>query len=116
MLNSNTFFNNDLALILLATLFISRIKLLVSNNIFKTFLINFLGVALHELAHMLIGLLLGAKPYWISLIPHKSNAGYTMGYVEFSALNKINSFPTTMAPLLLLIPAYYLKKTIFSIL
>ncbi|WP_141071118.1 hypothetical protein [Campylobacter fetus] len=69
---------------------------------------------MHELSHLFVGLLLGAKPYWISLIPHKNNTGYTMGYVEFSRLNNINSFPTAMAPLLLLLPAYYLKTFFFQ--
>lgn len=110
-----TLLNNDLALILVVTLLVSRIKFLITNNIFKAFLVNFTGVLLHELSHFLVGFISGARPYSISLIPHKNkDNSYTMCSVNFLNLNYFNSFPTAMAPLLLLIVAYYLRIWFFK--
>lgn len=60
------------------------------------------GTVAHESAHGLVGLLLGAKPCEVSLIPKQNpNGGWTLGYVAFANMRWWNGPPTAMAPLML---------------
>lgn len=50
------------------------------------FILRLPSTLLHELAHFLVALVLGARPSRLSLIPRKlPNGGYQLGAVEFSA-------------------------------
>jgi hypothetical protein len=60
------------------------------------------GTWLHEMAHLLIGLFLWAKPVSFSIWPRRSGAHWVLGSVGFRNLNIFNSGPVAMAPLLLL--------------
>ena len=80
------------------------------GGIAAIFLWNLVGVALHELAHLLVGLLLCAKPSGFSLIPHRQVDGVRLGSVSFRGLNAFNSLPVGLAPLGLIAAAFYLFR------
>lgn len=63
------------------------------------------GTVAHELLHYLAGLLTGAKPVSLSVIPRrKLEGGWLLGSVSFARLRWWNSVPVGLAPLAL-IPA-----------
>lgn len=68
---------------------------------------NLLGVLLHELAHLLVGALLLAKPSAFSLIPRRHEGGVQLGSVSFKRLNAFNSLPVGLAPLGLIVAAFH---------
>lgn len=78
------------------------------GGIFTILLWNLIGVSLHELAHLLVGILLFAKPSAFSLIPHRQKDGVQLGSVSFRGLNEFNSLPVGLAPLGLIVIAFYL--------
>ena len=60
------------------------------------------GTLAHELAHVLVGLLLGAKPCEFSLFPkNMGNGRWQLGSVGFSNMTWWNGPWTAMAPMLL---------------
>ncbi|WP_426115791.1 hypothetical protein [Massilia sp. PWRC2] len=72
------------------------------------FVLTFAGTVCHELAHVLVGLLVGARPRGVSLLPKKvSGAGgrlyWQLGSVTLSHLRWYNAAPAALAPLLLLL-------------
>jgi hypothetical protein len=69
---------------------------------------NLIGVFFHELAHLLTGIVLFAKPTCFSLIPHRTEGGWQLGSVTFKRLNAFNSCPVGLAPLGLIAVAYFL--------
>jgi hypothetical protein len=71
---------------------------------------NLIGVLLHELAHLLAGILLFAKPSAFSLIPHRHKDGVQLGSVSFTGLNAFNSLPVGLAPLGLIAVAIYVVQ------
>jgi len=68
------------------------------------------GTFAHECCHLLLGLLLGAKPAAFNLLPRREGHGWTMGSVSFRHLVWYNVFFVGMAPLLLLPAAYALVR------
>jgi hypothetical protein len=63
------------------------------------------GTVAHELLHYLAGLLAGARPVSLSVIPRrKLDGGWLLGSVSFARLRWWNSVPVGLAPLAL-IPA-----------
>jgi hypothetical protein len=66
------------------------------------------GVFLHELAHLLAGVLLGAEPHGFSLIPgrNRRGSGWILGSVTFGRITAFNAVPVALAPLGLLPLAY----------
>ena len=78
------------------------------GGIVTIFLWNLIGVFLHELAHLLVGVLLFARPSAFSLIPQRQKDGMRLGSVTFTGLNPFNSLPVGLAPLGLIVVAYYI--------
>ena len=64
--------------------------------------IGLLGTSLHELTHYICGLILGAKPVSVSLIPKRQGDTWILGSVGFVNLNIWNSAFVAFAPLLLI--------------
>ena len=69
---------------------------------------NLLGVFLHELAHLIAGVVFFAKPTGFSLVPHRSAEGWQLGAVTFKGLNACNCLPVALAPLALIPLAFVL--------
>lgn len=65
------------------------------------------GTLLHELLHFIVGLLLGARPVVISILPRRMPDGWQLGRVGFANLNAVNSIPVCLAPLALAPLAYW---------
>lgn len=66
------------------------------------------GTLLHELMHVLVGWLLGAKPVAINLLPHHVGDRWILGSIAFARINIFNAAPTALAPLLMLPIAWWL--------
>jgi len=70
-----------------------------SSGVFVIVLWNLTGVILHELAHLLVGLLFRAHPTAISLIPHRIGTNWRLGSVTFRRITPLNAVPVALAPL-----------------
>lgn len=77
-----------------------------SKGVFVAALWNLTGVILHESAHLVAGILLGAKPSSFSLIPSRTAAGWSLGSVRFTKINPFNAVPVALAPLVLTVVAW----------
>ena len=94
---------------------ITRLKDYTSGNIFGIWIANLIGTFFHELAHLFVSVFMLGKPTKVSLLPSKQENGkYILGYVESSNIKWYNAFPISMAPLLLLILAFYFDKYYFE--
>lgn len=72
-------------------------------------MVDFIGTFLHELAHFTMALLLNGQPVSFSLIPRRSESGWTLGKVASQNITWYNAIPIAMAPLFLLILAFNLE-------
>ncbi len=79
---------------------------LARRQFFHIALIGFPGVVLHELMHLLVGLVLLAKPVSMNLWPRRAGNHWHFGSVAFTGLNLFNAAPVAYAPLLLLPAAW----------
>ena len=84
------------------------VLLLAKRAVVSLALIGFPGVVLHETMHLIVGLVLFAKPQSMRLFPKRDGHGWQFGSVSFTGLNILNAAPVAYAPLLLLIVAWYL--------
>ena len=64
------------------------------------------GTCCHELAHWLVGLVLGARPARLTLWPRRVAGGVVLGSVTFRNLRWYNAFFVGVAPLALLPAAW----------
>lgn len=73
------------------------------HPIFLLFLLT--GTICHELGHLIIGAITGAKPASFSVIPRRDGAGggWTLGTVGFTNLRWYNAAPAALAPFLILV-------------
>jgi hypothetical protein len=72
------------------------------TSMWRIALLAFPGTFAHELAHLVIGLLLRAKPDSFSLWPKAHGHGWTLGSVSFRNIGLLNGAWVALAPLLLL--------------
>jgi len=84
-----------------------QVRMSYHRATFLMVLFNLSGVVLHEVCHLVVGWVLGAKPVSFSIIPRKTDDGWVLGSVGFGRLNVFNSLPTAMAPLGLIWGAYF---------
>ncbi len=70
-----------------------------SSGIFVLALWNLAGVILHEMAHLLVGTVLGAEPKGMTLVPRREGSGWRLGSVSFSRITAFNAVPVALAPL-----------------
>ena len=87
---------------MLLTVLILGILLRSQANHSEFWILAWPGTIFHELSHYLVGMILGARPTTISLVPSavESTGWQTHGYVEFDNLNWFNALPTALAPML----------------
>ena len=64
-------------------------------------LFGLVGTTGHEALHLLIGLMLGARPTSFSILPRRQGDSWVLGSVGFTHLTIWNSAPVAYAPLLL---------------
>jgi len=84
------------------------------SGIFVLALWNLAGVILHELAHLLVGGVLGGEPTGISLIPRREGARWRLGSVTFARITAVNAVPVALAPLGLAGVAWLVAKHWFA--
>ena len=68
----------------------------------------FPGTLLHELLHLIVGLLLYGRPSGFSVIPRRVTRGYVLGSVRFANVRWYNGGFIGLAPLMLLPLALWL--------
>ena len=67
------------------------------------FLFSAAGTLCHELAHFSVGLLLGAEPIGLSIVPRRQGRTWQLGSVTFANLRWWNAAPAALAPFLVLL-------------
>jgi hypothetical protein len=67
------------------------------------FVFSAVGTLCHELAHFSVGLLLGAEPTRMSIVPRRSGRRWELGSVTFANLRWYNAAPAALAPFLVLL-------------
>lgn len=73
------------------------------------------GVILHELAHLLAGILFRAQPESFNLIPQRREGGrWALGSVAFRRVTALNAVPIAFAPLALVPLSYLLCRYWFD--
>lgn len=80
-----------------------------ASNICVVCITQLPGVALHELAHLLAGILFRAAPRDFNLLPERNRVdnGWTLGSVVFGRVTAFNALPIALAPLGLMPLAFY---------
>lgn len=113
------FISNSLVGFVTLVLIVSSLIKRSSSNLLASWIANIIGTIFHEVSHFLVGKILLAKPTDFSLVPHKVEESgrkyYVLGHVSFSKLNWFNSLPVAMAPLLLLLIAYYVENNYWKL-
>jgi uncharacterized membrane protein len=66
------------------------------------------GTIIHEVLHLVFGLLTFARPVSMSIIPVRTAGGYTLGSVSFTNIRWYNAAIVGLAPLLSVPLAIYL--------
>jgi hypothetical protein len=85
-----------------------------SSGILALVLWNLTGVILHEAAHLLVGLMLRARPTGISLLPRREGNGWRLGSIGFRRITAFNALPVALAPLGLIGVAFWLARHWFT--
>jgi hypothetical protein len=67
------------------------------------FIFTAAGTLCHELAHFSVGLLVGADPTGLTVIPRRAGRNWELGSVTFANLRWFNAAPSALAPLLVLL-------------
>jgi hypothetical protein len=67
------------------------------------FVFTVAGTACHELAHFLVGLLVGARPSSLSLWPRRAGRHWQLGSVTLTRVRWWNAAPAALAPLLIVL-------------
>jgi len=74
----------------------------VRDSFWRVALLSLPGTIAHELAHLVVGYALGARPQRFSLWPRREGNRWILGFVTFGNLNVLNAAPVALAPLALL--------------
>jgi hypothetical protein len=96
----------DLLLYLLPSAALAFLIWMVANAHPLFFIFTAAGTLCHELAHFSVGLLTGADPTGLTIIPRRvgrSGSTWELGSVTFANLRWYNAAPAALAPLLVLL-------------
>lgn len=78
------------------------IRILASVHPFF-FLFTLAGTICHELAHVTVGFLTGAKPGAFTVIPKRKGRHWELGSITLNRLRWYNAIPAALAPLLIVL-------------
>ncbi len=107
---------DDRFVILVFAVMLIHLRHRAYRNIYLAALVNIPGTLLHELAHLIVGWLGGARPVGFTVWPRAAGFGtYVLGSVTFERLGSWNTVPSALAPLLLLVVAYHLEDAFAGI-
>jgi hypothetical protein len=95
----------DIVLYLLPSALLAVVIRILASKHPIFFLFTAAGTACHELAHFCAGLLTGARPEGLTIIPRRHGAHWRLGSVTLSRVRWYNAAPAALAPfLIILIP------------
>jgi hypothetical protein len=92
--------HTDLLLYLVPSAALAFLLWLASSAHPFFFLFTVAGTLCHELAHFFVGLLTGARPIGLTVIPRRIGRNWELGSVTFANLRWYNAAPAALAPLL----------------
>jgi hypothetical protein len=95
--------HGDLLLYLLPSAALAFLIWMLSSAHHYFFIFTLAGTLCHELAHFGVGLLLGAEPTGLTVIPRRVGRNWELGSVTFANLRWFNAAPSALAPLLILV-------------
>lgn len=84
------------------SIFCYAVLLTVRSSLWGLAVLALPGTFAHELAHFIVGLILGAKPSGFSLQPQRRAKGWRLGAVTFRRIGLLNGALIALAPLALL--------------
>lgn len=93
----------DVLLYLLPSLALAFLIWFLSRAHPVFFLFTAAGTLCHELAHFSVGLLAGAEPTGLTVIPRRTGRSWELGSVTFANLRWYNAAPAALAPLLVIL-------------
>ncbi len=77
------------------------IRILAGSHPFF-FLFTVAGTICHELAHFFVGLVTGARPTALTVIPRRAGAHWELGSVTLTRVRWYNAAPSALAPFLII--------------
>jgi hypothetical protein len=93
----------DLLLYLAPSAALAFLIRMAANSHPLFFLFTAAGTLCHELAHFSVGLLTGAAPTGLTIIPRRTGRSWELGSVTFASLRWYNAAPAALAPFLVLL-------------
>jgi hypothetical protein len=94
--------HTDLLLYLLPSAALAFLIWILSSTHPFFFIFTAAGTLCHELAHFGVGLLCGAEPTGLTVLPRRAGRNWELGSVTFANLRWFNAAPSALAPLLVL--------------
>jgi hypothetical protein len=93
----------DIALYLLPSALLAIVIRILAGKHPFFFLFTVAGTACHELAHFTVGLLTGAAPAALTIIPRRKGRHWELGSVTLTRVRWYNAAPAALAPLLIIL-------------
>lgn len=95
--------HTDLIVYIAPSIFLAILIGILSRKHPFFFLFQLTGTICHELAHLCVGLLTGARPASFSIIPLRVGSTWVLGSVVLTNVRWYNAAPAALAPFLILI-------------
>ncbi len=93
----------DIVLYLLPSALLAIVIRLLAARHPVFFIFTVAGTACHELAHFTVGLLTGARPGALTIIPRRKGRHWELGSVTLTRVRWYNAAPAALAPLLIIL-------------
>lgn len=94
--------HTDILLYLLPSALLAVVIRILAGKHPIFFLFTVAGTACHELAHYTVGLLTGARPGAVTIIPRRKGKNWDLGSVVLNRVRWYNAAPAALAPLLII--------------
>jgi hypothetical protein len=95
--------HSDMLLYLLPSALLAVVIRILAGKHPFFFLFTVAGTACHELAHYTVGLLTGASPGAVTIIPRRKGKHWELGSVVLNRVRWYNAAPAALAPLLIIL-------------
>ena len=95
--------HSDILLYLLPSALLAVVIRILAGKHPFFFLFTVAGTACHELAHYTLGLLTGASPGAVTIIPRRKGKRWELGSVVLNRVRWYNAAPAALAPLLIIL-------------
>lgn len=95
--------HSDMLLYLLPSALLAIVIRILASKHPIFFLFTVAGTVCHELAHYMMGLLSGASPGAVTIIPRRKGKHWELGSVTLNRVRWYNAAPAALAPLLIIL-------------